>query len=704
MSQHSLITTFDPKLDAILGGGIPAHSFNILAGAPGAGKTIFAHQLLYQYLKDNPEDEVLYLTTLSEPPAKIIRYMRAFDFFDADLFQERFRLDDVGSLIREESMDDIIEYILNEVQRSHPNILVIDSFKAIRDLANSLDGYRRFVYKIAVQLFGARCTSFLVGEYTSDQVSEGAEFAVADGIFTFDTIESSGESQRIFQVQKLRGQNANRDRIPFSITKTGITFQYVNSSLPLSDMAPGMDRLPTGILGLDQMLEGGLLPGRAVLISGVSGTGKTTLVLQTMQHAAQSGQRVLYYSFEESVPDLLMTANRFGWEAQHAIDTSQIQVVHIPQTDIKIEREMVRFEKEMQQSNPHWLIIDSFSVFLHRVKDPALFREKMYQVKYLIAQTNTIGLLISDIPVDAPGRLSRVGVEETVADGTIVLSSLIKGETRRRFIEIYKMRQTNHVKGTRRMAITSHGIEVYYIKKKEQESDQSKITLSFAPVKSLMKKNLRYDNAWLVRGEPGLGKSSFAAQFAADGLRQKESVLFVALDAPSRDIENRLKQMKIKVPAELKSGKLRILDGYEGKDAQLDLSDPEVVVHYINEIAHQMEKPLRVIFDSITSFAVLHSPQEFVKIIHRKNRILRHPKITLLDTHLFKHNNNDDPLALLNGYDIVIDLYAIGETTGMQTRRLQIAKSREVKADATPQPYEIESEQGIVVSGAKSSK
>ncbi|WP_330970716.1 RAD55 family ATPase, partial [Lysobacter sp. A3-1-A15] len=74
------LATGVPGLDEVLGGGLPEFSFNVIAGAPGCGKTTLAHQMMFTLA--SAERPALYLTVLGEPPMKMLRYQQQFDFFD----------------------------------------------------------------------------------------------------------------------------------------------------------------------------------------------------------------------------------------------------------------------------------------------------------------------------------------------------------------------------------------------------------------------------------------------------------------------------------------------------------------------------------------------------------------------------------------------------------------------------------------------
>jgi circadian clock protein KaiC len=76
-------------LDEILGGGIPEFSFNIIAGAPGCGKTTLAHQFMFANATD--QRPALYFTVLGEPALKMLRYQQQYDFFDVTKLNKSIR-------------------------------------------------------------------------------------------------------------------------------------------------------------------------------------------------------------------------------------------------------------------------------------------------------------------------------------------------------------------------------------------------------------------------------------------------------------------------------------------------------------------------------------------------------------------------------------------------------------------------------------
>src|SRR5665213_3372774 len=101
-------------LDEILGGGLPECSFNIVAGAPGCGKTTLAHQFVFA--NATPERPALYFTVLGEPALKMLRYQQQYSFFDQDKLPGSIRFINLSQLILEQNLDAVLKEIIKQVE------------------------------------------------------------------------------------------------------------------------------------------------------------------------------------------------------------------------------------------------------------------------------------------------------------------------------------------------------------------------------------------------------------------------------------------------------------------------------------------------------------------------------------------------------------------------------------------------------------
>jgi circadian clock protein KaiC len=116
-------------LDEILGGGLPEFSFNIIAGAPGSGKTTLAHQIVFA--NATPERPALYFTILGEPAIKMLRYQQQYTFFDQAKLNNAVRFINLSQVVLEKDLDAVLEEITKEVEKASPGVVVVDSFRTV---------------------------------------------------------------------------------------------------------------------------------------------------------------------------------------------------------------------------------------------------------------------------------------------------------------------------------------------------------------------------------------------------------------------------------------------------------------------------------------------------------------------------------------------------------------------------------------------
>jgi circadian clock protein KaiC len=137
-----------------------------------------------------------------------------------------------------------------------------------------------------------------------------------------------------------------------------------------------------------------------------------------------------------------------------------IQMIFIPQPEVVVEKHLLMMRECVEAMGARRISIDSVSVFLHKIKDPQLAREKTFQLASIVQNAAAVGFLTTDIPYGT-NQISRFGVEETVVDGVILLSSIEEDRERARYIEVYKLRNTAHLRGRHNMAIGPDGISVF---------------------------------------------------------------------------------------------------------------------------------------------------------------------------------------------------------------------------------------------------
>lgn len=449
------------NLDALLSGGLPKGSVSVLGGSPGAGKTILAQQICFHHA--SAKQRALWFSTLSEPTAKTLRYLSQFDFFDQrKLDAGEVQFVDLGVILRGKGLEETTKLIMQHVKKVKPAIVVIDSFKAFDDLASSREELRKFSYELAVQLMAWQTTTFLLGEYGPNDMANSPMFSIVDGLVELTQQEQSGEHQRFIQIIKMRGTNHSRDEHPFTISTTGIEVFASRVTIQRDarvEQVP-VQRLETGISKLDDLMGEGIPRGSSLLVAGAAGTGKTAMLLEFLYRGARAGEKGIIFSFEETEERLRAAARGLGWDLDAEIERGMVEIVFIPQPDIQVEADVLRMKERIEAVGAKRVAIDSVSVFLYKIDELSIVRTKIFQLATIVQNVGAVGFFATDI-MYGTNQLSRSGVEETVVDGVILLSSTEHGLERDRYVEIYKLRNTSHLSGRHPMVIGPGGITIF---------------------------------------------------------------------------------------------------------------------------------------------------------------------------------------------------------------------------------------------------
>lgn len=481
INHDQRISTGVRNLDEVLSGGIPVGNITVFAGTPGSGKTILSQQIAFQ--NATPNNRVIFFQTLSEPTAKTLRYLKKFSFFDSKKLEDgSIQFIDLGEILRTEGIGNAVKLLMDHVKKINPAFVIIDSFKVFADLAKTSEELRKFSYEVAINLMGWECTTLLLGEFNSTDLETNPLFSIADGIISLEHHAESGEEQRFIQVIKMRGTEHSRDKHTFLISSSGVEVyapRVTIRRLPQLDrhiLGEGPLRAKVGISKLDSLLGEGIPYGSSILVSGVAGTGKTLLLLNFIYSGATKfNEKGIFFSFEETTERLIANAKGMGWDIESEIKKGMIEIVFISQADIQVEKHLLMMKEKIESLGAKRIAIDSASIFVHKVCDPQMVREKIYQLGTIVQNAQGIGLFSTDIPYGS-NKISRFGVEETVVDGVILLSSEEKGNKRERFIEIYKLRNTSHLDGKFKIQIKKGGIAIVENKITKKKTAKMKTT------------------------------------------------------------------------------------------------------------------------------------------------------------------------------------------------------------------------------------
>lgn len=448
-----LESTGDGRFDAILGGGIPAQSVVVVAGEPGSGKTVLTLQTLFHAARQGKD--CVYLTTLSEPAIKLIRYMQFFDFFDSDLLDRRIHLADIGGAVRT-GADETMGELSRIVQRREPGIIAIDSFKSIADLMPDAGVARKFVYDLATHTATWGATTLLLGEYGPEDVSRRPEFAVADGIVQLGSYRRELTSLRELEIVKLRGMGHVPGRHFFDIDQRGF-FVFPRVRAPRQADAASRttfaQRVPSGVKGLDALFGGGLPQLSNTLVQGPTGSGKTLLGLQFLIEGARRGERGAMCTLEETPDQLRAAAASLGWDLEALEQQGLLILDYSSPVELSTDRYLQMMRDLVTRTKAQRVVFDSLTSMALGVSSDRRFKELVYAVgKHMREAGVTLLMTLETTQLLGGTDMAARGVS-FIADNVIQLRYLEMGGRLDRGLSVLKARGLAHDTGLRLLNI-----------------------------------------------------------------------------------------------------------------------------------------------------------------------------------------------------------------------------------------------------------
>jgi circadian clock protein KaiC len=469
-----LLPTGVPGLDSVLGGGLPEFSFNILAGEAGSGKTTLAQQIVFA--NATVERPALYFTVLGEPTLKLLRYQQQYTFFDAERVGTAVRYINLSQELLDGDLGKVLARVVAEVEAARPSLVIVDSFRTMTDHPhpNGAMQLEHFVQTLALQLTTWEVTSFLIGEYSAHE-SRNPVFTVADGVMWLSQTAERHSTVRQVQVVKMRGMPVMPGFHTFRITREGVhIFPRMFKRAFLEETSPHppepRPRVSSGIKGLDEMLGGGFPAGDAVLLSGASGTGKTTFTNHFVAAAQAAGESAVMAIFEESPRDHAVRAQQMGLDLAAMRDAGRLKMLYLRPLDLSVDETLLAIQDAVTEVGATRVVIDSLSGF-ELALAPTFridFREAMYRLISALTSTGVTVMMTLEVTYKPESLSTSTQNVSFLADDILVQRFIeLEGELRT-VVTVMKMRGSHHSRGLRAYQISSRGVVLGEVMKEYQ--------------------------------------------------------------------------------------------------------------------------------------------------------------------------------------------------------------------------------------------
>jgi circadian clock protein KaiC len=455
------VATGVPGLDAVLGGGLCEYSFNLIAGAPGSGKTTLVQQILFA--NATPERPALYFTVLGEPTIKMLRYQRQFDFFDADRVPSAVRFINLAAEAAAGDLDAVLHRIVAEVGKASPAFVAVDSFRTIVGEVRSpaTDGsltLARFVNRLAQQLTTWEVTSFLIGEYAEEERRHPV-FTVADSILWLSEDVDRNSATRKLRAVKVRGRSPMPGLHTFRLTGAGMQVFPRIPEHQRHRVVRTKERLATGVPGLDEMMGGGIPVGDVVLLTGPAGSGKTTFAMQFVAQGLRDGETCVVAVFEEYPEAYLARAKTVAVDLGHENERGRLAITYLRPLDLSVDEMLAEIQNAVDRLGATRVVIDSLSGFEVALAPTYRtdFRESLYRLVGALTATGVTILMTDEVVEAHPGaRFTHERVSFITDDILAQRYVEIDGHLLK-VLSVVKMRGSAHATDFRLYRLTTEG-------------------------------------------------------------------------------------------------------------------------------------------------------------------------------------------------------------------------------------------------------
>ena len=398
-AANEKIPTGIAGLDDILSGGFPPRRLYLIQGAPGSGKTTLALQFLLTGARAG--EKVLYIS-LSETREEVEEVARSHDWsldgvevVELSAINDQLAAGSQNTLFHasEVELTETTKLLLDAVDRVKPTRLAFDSLSELRLLSQTALRYRRQILAFKQYLAGRNCTTFLLDDSTAEN-ADGHVLSLAHGVLTLSQFAPEyGSERRRLNVLKVRGARYRGGNHDFVIEKGGVRvfprlvaaehhrrFQHENIS--------------SGVAALDDLLGGGLARGTSTLFSGPPGTGKSTLALKFAVSAAERGENVALYTFDETLGILNARAARLTSKLEQLIEDKTLVAAQIDPATLSPGELSARILRAVEKGGARIVLLDSLNGYLQSMGEERFVNLQLHELLTYLNQQGIVTMLV----------------------------------------------------------------------------------------------------------------------------------------------------------------------------------------------------------------------------------------------------------------------------------------------------------------------
>ena len=462
-----------------------------------------------------------------------------------------------------------------------------------------------------------------------------------------------------------------------------------------------LQKISTGISGLDEIMAGGFPKGRPILICGSAGCGKTMFGVQFLvKGITEHNEPGVFMSFEESSSDLSKNVRSLGFELEKLkkdgklrVDHVQIERSQIEETgEYDLEGIFIRLNHAIDSIGAKRVVLDTIESLFGGLDNMAVLRSEVRRLFEWLKKKGVTAIITGE---RGENSLTRQGLEEYISDCVILLDFRVIDQIATRRLRIVKDRGSTHGTNEYPFLINEDGISVIPVTslRLDYKSSNEIISLGLPELDSLFSKSGIYKgSSILVTGTAGTSKTILAAYFAMSGCARKENVLYFSFEESADQLLRNMATIGIDMKPFLNNGSLTI------HASRPSLQGLEMHLLILHKLLKEL-KPKTVIIDPISSLITIGNTSEVRAMLVRLIDVLKVNEINALFTSLKTQSGNNTKDSTVDAVSSLADTWIDVQNTpekGNRKRSLMIIKTRGMGHFNNPVPFQITND-GLVL-------
>jgi circadian clock protein KaiC len=450
--------------DQLCGDGLPRGRTTLLLGGPGSGKTVLGMQFLVHGAQECNEPGIF--VAFEETSERIAANAAEFGWNLAKLQPNKLFIMDAQPTpdsIQSGDFDlvGLLAALGHRTKTLGTRRIVLDALDVVLALLPDTAAKRREIYRIHAWLLKSGLTAIITSKDNSDEYDAtghqpfGFMQFMVDCAVILNHHVVQGVSQRSLRVLKFRGSSFQENESPFVISRIGLE---VAAARPLSvaDVKVTTERVSSGVERLDTMLGGGYYRAANVLITGFSGTAKTTLSGAFAEAACRRRERTLFVSFGSDGTEVIRNLSSVGIRLHHHVKSGRLRMVSARTISGSAEHFLSQLKTLAREHKARCLVIDPISSLIKSGNELTASDvvERLLDWSKAEGTTLVCTSLIEEVPTESASQLEI----SKIADTWIHLNYLVQAGERNRSLSIIKSRGMAHSNQVRELILSDAGV------------------------------------------------------------------------------------------------------------------------------------------------------------------------------------------------------------------------------------------------------